>query len=329
VAPGYRVFSSAALSKCNIFSMQGTSMATPVVSANALLVRQYFMDGFYPTGSRVAANALRPSGALIKAMLINSATRMHLYVNQDGVETKLGPPPDNYQGFGRLQLSRVLKLSSLSSSVSSLYVSDGNTVSTGAVDVYQLSIPAGGNIREFEVTLTWTDPDSTATAAVIVLHNLDLTVTSALEGRTYFPNGRTSADNVNNVEKIRIGRPRAGDVLTISVRGTLVATTFSQNYALVAAGTFASGAWYCQNPSLLRTETAYRTSYCFASCSTLSKNPICCAADAGATCTTAQASPTSCAGLQRPYDCVSPTPGPTRAPTVVGLTLAEAASMVD
>lgn len=33
-------------------SMQGTSMATPVVAGSAALVRQYFMDGYYPSGAR-------------------------------------------------------------------------------------------------------------------------------------------------------------------------------------------------------------------------------------------------------------------------------------
>lgn len=31
--------------------LQGTSMATPVVAGSAALVRQYFMDGFYPSGA--------------------------------------------------------------------------------------------------------------------------------------------------------------------------------------------------------------------------------------------------------------------------------------
>lgn len=30
---------------------EGTSMATPVVAGSAALVRQYFLEGFYPTGA--------------------------------------------------------------------------------------------------------------------------------------------------------------------------------------------------------------------------------------------------------------------------------------
>ena len=33
--------------------MAGTSMATPVTSGSAALVRDYFMQGFYPTGTKV------------------------------------------------------------------------------------------------------------------------------------------------------------------------------------------------------------------------------------------------------------------------------------
>jgi hypothetical protein len=36
------------------FLLQGTSMATPVAAGAAALVRQYFMDGFYPSGARRA-----------------------------------------------------------------------------------------------------------------------------------------------------------------------------------------------------------------------------------------------------------------------------------
>ncbi len=52
-----------------VLSLQGTSMATPVVSATAAIIRQYFMQGYYPTGVKVEANIIEnPSGALIKAV---------------------------------------------------------------------------------------------------------------------------------------------------------------------------------------------------------------------------------------------------------------------
>ena len=52
-----------------VLSLQGTSMATTVVSAAAAITRQYFMQGYYPTGVKVEANIIEnPSGALIKAV---------------------------------------------------------------------------------------------------------------------------------------------------------------------------------------------------------------------------------------------------------------------
>ena len=55
-------------SMCICRAMQGTSMATPLVAASATLVRQYFLDGFYPSGAATAANAYAPSGALVKVL---------------------------------------------------------------------------------------------------------------------------------------------------------------------------------------------------------------------------------------------------------------------
>jgi hypothetical protein len=36
--------------------------------------RQYFQEGFYPTGAKRAAHKFDPSGALIKAVIIGGAT---------------------------------------------------------------------------------------------------------------------------------------------------------------------------------------------------------------------------------------------------------------
>ena len=55
--------------------MRGTSMATPIAAASALLVRQYFTDGWYPTKVPIPANGFNPSGALVKAVLIGNLHR--------------------------------------------------------------------------------------------------------------------------------------------------------------------------------------------------------------------------------------------------------------
>lgn len=45
-------------------------MATPVVAGAAALLRQYFVQGFYPTGAAVSASGFTPSGPLLKAVVL-------------------------------------------------------------------------------------------------------------------------------------------------------------------------------------------------------------------------------------------------------------------
>ena len=42
--------SAAAGRKCGLVSMKGTSMSTPLVAGAAALVREYFTQGYYPSG---------------------------------------------------------------------------------------------------------------------------------------------------------------------------------------------------------------------------------------------------------------------------------------
>jgi subtilisin family serine protease len=54
----------------------GTSFAAPEIAGLAALVRDYFQKGFYPTGTATPANALTPSGALVKAVILASGEDM-------------------------------------------------------------------------------------------------------------------------------------------------------------------------------------------------------------------------------------------------------------
>jgi hypothetical protein len=77
----------------------GTSFATPNAAAAAALARQYFTEGWYPEGKPLPNKINKsPSGALIKAVLLNSTVDM------------TGHPgyPSNTEGWGLIQLDRTL-----------------------------------------------------------------------------------------------------------------------------------------------------------------------------------------------------------------------------
>ena len=92
--------------ECSISVVQGTSFSSPLMAGYAALVRQYFLEGFYPTGFRNASDSFSPSGALIKAILVNGAEGLD-YIN-DGEKSTNTKKGDNNQGYGRIQLSNSL-----------------------------------------------------------------------------------------------------------------------------------------------------------------------------------------------------------------------------
>ncbi|MDH3328203.1 MAG: S8 family serine peptidase, partial [Desulfobulbaceae bacterium] len=156
----------------------GTSMATPTVAGAAALVRQYYLDGYWPSGSPNAAYGFEPSSALIKATLINSAQ------NMSGDYTD-GPIPSTGQGWGRINLSNTLH-----------FFTDNNFLDIADIPA-GLATGSSWTQRYFstgdqflKVTLVWTDYPGFEGAAKTLVNDLDLLVTS--------PDGTIYRGNVFN-----------------------------------------------------------------------------------------------------------------------------------
>ncbi|MHB8788793.1 MAG: S8 family serine peptidase [Desulfobulbaceae bacterium] len=191
----------------------GTSMATPTVAGAAALVRQYYLDGYWPSGAVNAASGLEPSAALIKATLLNSAQ------NMTGAYTD-GPIPSTGQGWGRINLANSLHFFS---DDNYLDIADvGTGLATGA-SWSQRYFATGDQF--FKVTLVWTDYPGMEGAATTLVNDLDLQVITP-DGAIYegnvFSNGISvaggTADRLNVEEQVFIPTLQSGNY-TVRVSG--------------------------------------------------------------------------------------------------------------
>ncbi len=139
---------------------QGTSMACPAACGAAALIRQYFMDGYYPTGSEVAVNGFTPTAALIKATLINSARNM----------TGVGFRPNNDQGWGRILLDDSLYFAGETGKL--LVYDQVAGLSSGQSMAFPFTVNSGS--IPLKVTLVWTDQPGN-----FLVNDLDLTLANA------------------------------------------------------------------------------------------------------------------------------------------------------
>ncbi len=230
-APGCSTVSAASGQSCGTRSLTGTSMASPAVTGAATLVRQYFTEGWYPTGAPVAADARVPSGALMKAVLISGAMDM----------SGLPGYPNDDEGWGRVNLERSLFFAGDSRG---LVVLDDlrrdQGLSTGATASYPLEVDGSG--QPLRITLVFTEPPAELMAAEATVNNLDLKVT-APDGTVYWGNqtdgnGNSvpggSSDPINNLEQVLFDAPAAGS-WTVEVVASSVAIG-PQGFALVATG---------------------------------------------------------------------------------------------
>jgi subtilisin family serine protease len=224
VSPGAVIQSTRALSETNPYrAMSGTSMATPLTAGAIALIREFYTD----------VKGVTPSGALLKATVINSAT--DLYPGQYTSPSEQNPHLPNYaQGWGRVNVANAVSQSRIFQDVA-----DASGLSTGKNQGYTYQVSTASS---FKVTLVWTDYPGATLAARELVNDLDLIVT-APGGTVYrgniFSGGWSttggSADRVNNVESVYINAPASG-TWTVTVSGYNVpnGNNGKQGYGLVA-----------------------------------------------------------------------------------------------
>ena len=219
---------------CTTLTLSGTSMATPGAAGLTALIRQYYTDGWYPTGSKNSLNSFAPSAALLRATLVNSA------VNMSGTTAI----PANCQGWGRVLLENSLFFTG---QTRKLWVKDNATpFATGSTNedrTFNFSVTAGESLK---VTLAWTDFPSTLAANPNINNDLDLIVTGptgTVWRGNVFSGGASvtggTADRRNTLEQVLLASPAAG-VYTVTVRSFNVPNG-PQPFALVVTGNAVEG----------------------------------------------------------------------------------------
>lgn len=183
--------------------LTGTSMAAPMVSGAAAVLRGYFIE----------LRKHQPTAALLKATLINGARWIVGPVQED----KAIGEPNFHQGFGRLDLSCTFPADeSAKFALTFVDVRDGDPEalrmgpSTAAVS-WRRRLVVSRSDFPLSITMCWTDPPSRG-----LQHELDLVVI-APDGTKFVGNAalvrlpRQKTDRINNVEKVTIENPAVGE----------------------------------------------------------------------------------------------------------------------
>ncbi|GLC50169.1 hypothetical protein PLESTB_000350100 [Pleodorina starrii] len=234
--------------------MQGTSMATPLVAGHLALVRQYFRDGYYPTGAPgdVASVGFEPSGMLLKAAAIVGARSLEGgFAANAGFN--LGAAPDGYQGWGRLDLSGTLPLPGLTHPLFRVSIADFGVIDSGEW-IYLPGIEATGT-GPILAALVWHDFPGSGAAKKNLINDLDF---------GYLINGssftRTRIDNTNNVERVELFGLKPHDEVTLVVQGRNIRSklltgadaALPQRWSVIVVGHFNGTLRTLLNPAYAR-----------------------------------------------------------------------------
>lgn len=205
VAPGYNVISASKSSSDAEIPASGTSMSCPIAAGNAVLIRQYFTDGWYPSGTP-STDGFNPSAALIKAMMINSVETDYFADNEE--------VPSKKVGWGRPKLDNVLYFPGDNRKLALVDFDEG--LETG----YQFlgTVKVEGSDESLRFTLSWTDYPAEQFASPALVNDLNLEVASPSDkiyrGNNFDDNVSLEGgefDTKNPTENVFVASPDTGE----------------------------------------------------------------------------------------------------------------------
>ncbi|WP_338759356.1 GEVED domain-containing protein [Bernardetia sp. ABR2-2B] len=222
---GVSVYSTSSGGNTSYNTKSGTSMASPNVTGTLLLVQQHYKN-------LNSGNFMR--SATLRGLAIHTADEAG---SADG--------PDYRFGWGLLNAEKAVNL--ISNRGTSSVIDEKTLANNGT---YSLQVTATSS-APLEVTVCWTDPKGTPVSgnqvdngAIMLVNDLDVRVTGG--GSTNFPwilnpaspnSGATKGDNFrDNVEKVYIANPVAGQTYTITVSHKGSLQSGAQAYSLIVSG---------------------------------------------------------------------------------------------
>lgn len=241
--PGAGIWSAKSGTTNQWASFSGCSMACPSATGAAAQIRQYFGEywlmqnpdvwqtSYLP--SMLGDNATsRPTGALIRAMLMNSCVDM----------TSVSGYPGVREGWGRLLLDNVLWFVGETRRTIAKDVPRARGLTTGQMRTYYANVINSGT--PLRITMSFTDYPAAVSASNAAVNDMDLEVV-APDGTIYKGNqidtaaGQSitggTADTKNSTEMVIRTSPITG-VWTVRVKCTLLAQGSKQGFGLVVNG---------------------------------------------------------------------------------------------
>ncbi len=189
----------------------GTSHATPLAAGMAALVRQYFEQGYYPTGLPVPGNTLNPSAALVKAILAAGSRKITGAGSNPASENRY---PNDAQGWGRLVLDDALYVNPATEGPRKLWVVDHTSgLITGQAIDYKIRV--NSNAAPLRILMAYSDYPAFPNSNPALVNNMNLQVTA--------PNGSVYKGNVFSVFSVGESLPNSGSFDTRNpIEGVIV-----------------------------------------------------------------------------------------------------------